>query len=512
MRSARHAPAVRGGHGEGPSPARVRGSCEPGDVALSAAGRVVATAAVVVGSWALVVRSTDLVVVVAPLLFALAVDVAGFAPSAVTVRVDVERERCMEGRRLRARLRVRRAMGPLRWLPTTVSVGVQVPHPLRAEPGTIAAGSDGGAVARWSPGSAAVDADLLSADVADVDLVLRAPRWGGAGRWPTAVVWRSPLGLLTAYARTDLRGDTVRVLPSLRERVGLLEPPRAGAWSGVLPAPRRTGQGVEFAGLRPFRRGDRPRDVHARATARHGEPWVAERHPERNREVVLVLDQLGREALLDTVRVVTALADVHVGARDRVGLVGLGQPLRWVVPGIGERQRLKLLDAAMDVSAAVSQVEPRIERVPVAALPPGALVVLVAHLADRTEQVVRDLRGRRRDVVVLDMDVPRAGLFPRPPERRRRMSILDPILAITAGGSGQRNRDEDWGARRGGGPSDVDVIELAWRLHDLERAERRARCRAYGATVLRHGVSDSTAVVVAAVGRALRARVSGVAR
>ena len=490
--------AVRGRLDDGPSSAGLEGACEPGDVALGAAGRVVVTAAVVVGGLALVLRSADLVVAVAPLLLALAVDVAAFVPTRVRTRVVVDRDRCMEGRRLAARLHVGRAGNAHRWLPATTTASVQVPRPLRADHAATTG-------ARSSPADDAVHVDLVRKDTVDVDIALVAPAWGAAGRWDAVVAWRSPLGLLTAHGRLQLRGDSVRVLPNLRERVGLLDPPRAGAWSGVLPAARRTGQGVEFAGLRPFRRGDRPRDVHARATARHGDPWVAERHPERNREVVLLLDQLGREALVDTVRIVTALSDVHVAARDRVGLVSIGQPLRWVVPGVGERQRTRLLDAAMDVSASVSQVEPKLDRVPIAALPPGALVAVVAHLSERAEGVVQDLRSRRRDVVVLDLDVPLPRLPTRPTEPRRRMSVLDPLLL-------RGGRDDDWSAPAARASSEVDAIDLAWRLHHLERAERRARCRRYGATVVRHRVGASTAMVVDTVVRALRARVHGAVR
>jgi uncharacterized protein (DUF58 family) len=50
------------------------------------------------------------------------------------------------------------------------------------------------------------------------------------------------------------------------------------------------GDGIEFADLRPFLPGDRPRSINWRATARRGALMVNQRHPERATDVVLFLD------------------------------------------------------------------------------------------------------------------------------------------------------------------------------------------------------------------------------
>ena len=47
---------------------------------------------------------------------------------------------------------------------------------------------------------------------------------------------------------------------------------------------------MEFADLRPFMFGDRVRRINWRASARRGELWVNEQHPERNVDVVLFVD------------------------------------------------------------------------------------------------------------------------------------------------------------------------------------------------------------------------------
>ena len=57
--------------------------------------------------------------------------------------------------------------------------------------------------------------------------------------------------------------------------------------------PRRSGargEGLELAEVRPWVPGDHARRLHWRATARRGEPFVAERHPERAADVLIFVD------------------------------------------------------------------------------------------------------------------------------------------------------------------------------------------------------------------------------
>ena len=53
---------------------------------------------------------------------------------------------------------------------------------------------------------------------------------------------------------------------------------------------RARGDGIEFADIREWAPGDRVRSINWRASARRGELWVNQQHPERNTDVVLFLD------------------------------------------------------------------------------------------------------------------------------------------------------------------------------------------------------------------------------
>ena len=93
---------------------------------------------------------------------------------------------------------------------------------------------------------------------------------------------------------------------------------------------RARGEGIEFADLRPFTPGDRLRRINWRASARRGDLWVNEAHPERNADIVLFLDvfaevrRSGPGTLDLAVGAAGSLAERYLRDKDRVGLVSFG--------------------------------------------------------------------------------------------------------------------------------------------------------------------------------------------
>ena len=110
---------------------------------------------------------------------------------------------------------------------------------------------------------------------------------------------------------------TVRVHPSPEVVDTLVRPWVTRSAAGNQVAAERA-PGIEPADLRSYQPGDRPRDIHWRATARRGELWVQERHPERATEVVVFLDSFSTGGFERAVRVAAALVDAHL-ARPRPG-------------------------------------------------------------------------------------------------------------------------------------------------------------------------------------------------
>ena len=100
----------------------------------------------------------------------------------------------------------------------------------------------------------------------------------------------------------------------------------------------------EYRGLRPYRSGDDPRDVHWRTTARLGQPVVREYERDRAQALWLCLDLRAPDgdAAEHAVEVAASLA---AAASRRGDAFGLATPDARVEPGAGSGQLERVLDA-----------------------------------------------------------------------------------------------------------------------------------------------------------------------
>jgi uncharacterized protein (DUF58 family) len=209
-----------------------------------------------------------------------------------------------------------------------------------------------------------------------------------------------PLGL-AARQRTRSLPGSVRVLPSFASRKFLPEKlARLRQLDGLVAATVR-GQGTEFDSLRDYVAGDDVRSIDWRATARRTEVVVRTWRPERDRQLMLVLDS-GRtsaarvsgfprfDSSLDAALLITALAR-HAG--DRVALLAHDRRLRCAVDA---GRGTETLTAVVNATAALEPV----------------LVETDMHAV--VAQVLRRLR--RRSLVVIftstDPEAVREGLLP----------------------------------------------------------------------------------------------------
>jgi uncharacterized protein (DUF58 family) len=240
-----------------------------------------------------------------------------------------------------------------------------------------------------------------------VSLRLRAARWGAYVVGDTLLRGHDTLGLFR-FDRTVLRSCELRVFPREEQIRRVLRPRDTQPYAGDEVA-RRRGDGIEFADIRPFAFGDQVTRVNWRATARRGELWVNDRHPERNTDVVLVLDafteaRLAESSTLDlALRAAASLTRAYIGTRDRVGLVSFGGSLRWLRPGTGETQLYRICEALLDTQILLSYAWRDIAVVPARVLPPQALVIALTPLLDeRMLGALFDLRARGHDLMVIE--------------------------------------------------------------------------------------------------------------
>jgi uncharacterized protein (DUF58 family) len=121
--------------------------------------------------------------------------------------------------------------------------------------------------------------------------------------------------------------------------------------------------------------------------------------------------------LVMAVRAAAGLARYYLARRDRVGLVGFGGVVRWLLPSMGARQLAMIVEALLDTEVTLSYAWKGVEVIPPRTLPPRALVVALSPLLDRrTVAALLDLRRRGFDLSVIE--IPAETLVPprRTPE------------------------------------------------------------------------------------------------
>jgi uncharacterized protein (DUF58 family) len=190
-------------------------------------------------------------------------------------------------------------------------------------------------------------------------------------------------------------------------------------------AARTSGEGIEFSGVREYVPGDRQRSINWAASTRRGRLQVNTFAAERSQDVVLLVDSTsdvgepGSSALDLALRGAGAAARAYTEARDRVGVITYQWGgASWLAPALGRRQVYRIIDSmlASPVLADTGGYArgASFARLPRAALPPGALVVVFSPLLDqRFVEALRDMRERGFSVLVVDV------LNTEPPARRR---------------------------------------------------------------------------------------------
>src|SRR5206468_2137266 len=112
---------------------------------------------------------------------------------------------------------------------------------------------------------------------------------------------------------------------------------------------------------------------------------------DRGTDVVVVVDSLhdapagepGGASSLDTaVRGAAGIAGHYLDRGDRVGLLEFGGITRWIPPGAGRAQRVRLLDWLLDVSVHVEGVAAPTRALGPRIVPLRALVVVLSPLLD----------------------------------------------------------------------------------------------------------------------------------
>jgi uncharacterized protein (DUF58 family) len=333
---------------------------------------------------ALALGRPELAVLAAPFAVAVAVGVPWARDPKLRAWVEVERERLVEGGEVAVDVEIESAVGAPR-----VEVLLVLPEGLEAPDNPVAR-------------------RLPAHGTREVAFKARARRWGAYKLGEIAVRATDRFGFFVFEDRID-QSRPIKVYPHPEELRTMLRPLETQPFGGNQVA-RVKGDGIEFADLRPFVPGDRLRRINWRASARRGDLWVNEAHPERNTDVVIFLDSFaearaGELGTLDlAVRAAASLADRYLTHKDRVGLVSFGGVLNWLTPATGLTQLYRIVDSLLDTEIILSYAWKDIEIVPRRTLPPQALIVALTPLLDeRAVGALLDLRTRGFDLALIEV-------------------------------------------------------------------------------------------------------------
>jgi uncharacterized protein (DUF58 family) len=313
--------------------------------------------------------------------------------------------------------------------PARISVRVR-PSATRAFEGELVAvdvraEGQGDSHVRWTlhPGTDIDLGDITAADGAQARFTFTPERWGRRQIGTMDVVLRDRWRLAEGHLTMTLpRLDCYPAPADQRTKVVLRRLPNR---LGEHPA-RTSGEGIEFFGVREYVPGDRQRSINWPASTRRGRLQVNTFAAERSQDVVLLADatsdvgEPGSSALDLALRGAAAAARAYLEGRDRVGVITYQWGgISWLGPGLGRRQLYRIIDSMlaspMQANTAGYAHGASFRRMPRAALPPGALVVVFSPLLDqRFVESLRDMRERGFHMLVVDV------LNTEPPVRRRR--------------------------------------------------------------------------------------------
>jgi uncharacterized protein (DUF58 family) len=314
------------------------------------------------------------------------------------------------------------------WRPPRVSVRVR-PSSQRVFEGElvaldVAVEGQGECSVRWTlhPGPDVGPVGAATADGPEARFTVIPERWGRRQIGTMDLVLRDRWRLAEGHLTVNLPRLGCYPAPAQQRTTVVLT--RLPNRLGEHPA-RTFGEGIEFAGVREYVPGDRQRSINWPASTRRGRLQVNTFAAERSQDVVLLADatsdvgEPGSSALDLALRGVAAAARAYLDARDRVGVITYQWGgASWLTPGLGRRQVYRIIDSML-ASPVLANTGgwtrgDSFRRLPRAALPPGALVVVFSPLLDqRFVETLRDMRERGFTMLVVDV------LNTEPPARPR---------------------------------------------------------------------------------------------
>jgi uncharacterized protein (DUF58 family) len=225
---------------------------------------------------------------------------------------------------------------------------------------------------------------------------------------PFTVALLAPLGLACGPRRRS-PGVTVIVVPNVANVVRLPLALATKHQPGGVALASKAGESMELLGVRPYRRGDPVRDLHARTWARTGVPSVREYQQEYFTRVGVVLDTstTDEDALEEAIELAAGVVRFICHGEALIDMLVVGDSIHELTLGrsLGRfDQALELLATVgvgppLDASRLVHRLAPHLEQL-------SAVFVIAPDKGDPAEQdrLAERLRARGLACTVLRID------------------------------------------------------------------------------------------------------------
>ncbi len=226
---------------------------------------------------------------------------------------------------------------------------------------------------------------------------------------PIKVRYLDPIGLFSRSWNFDEPLNVVALPPIEDLSRTKLRPKYTRGWLGNIKS-SQMGVGSEFFSIREYLEGDEMRDINWKATARYLDPKSNSFEAEKSGDVIIVLDAFydsnvgvfEDNMLKHSVRAATSLASDIISDRNRVGLLVIGNFIRWVYPSAGQEQLYKIMDNLMDLEAGSHWRLEHAKYIMDKIFPNQCLLLFISPLtSEKVTEAITELAMKKYEIAVL---------------------------------------------------------------------------------------------------------------
>lgn len=226
---------------------------------------------------------------------------------------------------------------------------------------------------------------------------------------PIKVRYLDPIGLFTKNWIFEEFMNAIALPPVEDLSRTKLRPKHTRGWLGNIKS-AQMGVGSEFFAIREYLQGDEMRDINWKATARYLAPKTNSFEAEKSGDVIIVVDAFfdsnvgvfEDNMLKHSVRAATSLASDIISDRNRVGLLVIGDFVRWVYPKSGQEQLYEIMDNLMDLEGGSHWRLEHAKYIMDKIFPNRCLLLFISPLtSDKVTEAIAGLAMKKYEIAVV---------------------------------------------------------------------------------------------------------------